>query len=310
MTYVRWAAIDAFKAEQELLSPLPSPPIASTSTSNTTGARPITPPNEVDLERERTVSRHATPVASTSTSGPTTTTTPVPRTPTANRSGIVPGQPRKTPGKTKHSVASPEVRDRDEEDGFEEMDDLMLVKDEDLTPEEEDELDPLALVPAPTPTTSSSKAGGGGGKVPTRGSTRPTRIARAARPLSAITDNRIVDLGFGAADKRAKAGAGGGAVKNLATLFETGAVSGAGGYNLRGGRTSPVGGSSASPSRLPTRVGAAGAAGAASGLGVGGAAGNKRRGGTESCMEVVGSGIGRSVRRRRSSLGSTDVRTG
>ncbi|KAK4702385.1 cell division cycle 14, partial [Phenoliferia sp. Uapishka_3] len=290
MTYIRWAAVDAYKAT--LPSPSPhSPPLIPLNTAKKL-TRPITPPNEAELERERTVSRHSTPVASTShsTDVPRTPTgrTPVPRTPT--RTQPVPGQPRKTPGKTKHSVASPEIRDLEaEEEHLEERDELMLVKEDD-----EDE-DPLTLVPVPS---SPAK-----GKSAVK-STRPTRIARAARPLSAITDNRIVDLGFGTGATRGSTRNGGtGTVKNLATLFEThDAAAGAARYDLRGGRTSPnsgapAAGPPASPSRLPTRAAAA-----------------KRRGGTtsgDSLMQVVGNGVGRSVRRRRSSLGSTDfVRTG
>ena len=182
MTYVRWAAVDAHVAEQ-------APPVVPLAAKKV--ARPITPPNEAELQRERSASRHSTPVASTSAAAyelPRTPAgqTPAPRTPTRTAGGTVPGQPRKTPGKTKHSVASPEVRDLDaEEEGLESRDELMLVKDTD-----DDDDDPLALVPAPA---SPAKA-----RAAVK-STRPTRIARAARPLSAIADNRMVDLEIGRA---------------------------------------------------------------------------------------------------------------
>ncbi|KAL8287200.1 hypothetical protein RQP46_003652 [Phenoliferia psychrophenolica] len=253
LTYVRWAAVDAYKAEQAALLPAPSTsaPLSSHPVSHTSSKkpppRPLTPPTEAALERERTVSRHSTPVASTSTSNPTTTDnniprtpkgqTPAPRTPTRTN-GIVPGQPRKTPGKTKHSVASPEVRDLEaEEEGLADRDELMLVKE---GPEDNDDDDPLTLVPAPSSPVKSVRTTGGGGGV--KSSTRPTRIARVARPLSAITDNRMVDLGYGTnngASTSSSSRTGGAAsgsragVKNLATLFESGGVP-SGGYNLRG----------------------------------------------------------------------------
>ena len=302
LTYVRWAAVDAYKAE---LAPTPFATLpASTKTPL---KRPLTPPTEAALERERTVSRHSTPVASTSAAPYEIPHTPkaqipAPRTPTRTN-GAVPGQPRKTPGKTKHSVASPEVRDLDaEEEGFVANEELMLIKDP--STEEDDEDDPLTLKPTPASPVKPSRTTAGAVK----SSTRPTRIAHAKRPLSAIADNRMVDLGYASAStsstsnvRPATSRAVGGGVKNLATLFESGGAP-SGGYNLRGGRTSPLPPPTlpppASPSRLPTRVAGGG--------------GRKRAAAGEGFVEVGNGGLGRSVRKRRSSLGSTDfvARTG
>lgn len=304
MTWVRWAAVDAHKAEVEA---------ARQSTTPLLSARPITPPNEVDLAQTR--SRQTTPVPSTSQQPP--------RTP--GRVVAVPGQPRKTPGKSKHSVATPEVNDvRDQEEpleeGMEVTDDMMLVQEDDEEPQASTSLrSPSAAI-----TNSNANPIASTSRVPAT-STRPTRIARARqRPLSAIADNRMVDrldLVNGAPRvqdfRRSKP------VQDLTTLFEasaaedTAAAAAAAGparYDLRGGRTTPLPASpQASPSRLPQRVPA------------------KRRGGTQdregsitsgggalgSCQmeSVVGmvmggpagmNGPARSVRRRRSSLGSTD----
>ncbi|ORY74516.1 protein-tyrosine phosphatase-like protein [Leucosporidium creatinivorum] len=379
MTWVRWAAMDAIKAEQRLLTlasqtaeadrqrlATTTPPLQTPKAPK----RPITPPNEETLAR----SRQVTPGASAT----------VPRTP--GRSVMVPGQPRKTPGKSKHSVASPEVQhaldaaaeeeeeEVEGEEGVTLKDELMLVAAAEENEAEEGEHLPSHSSPArpppppqprlaPPPPSNTTK------RAPTPTSTRPTRIARARqRPLSAIADNRIVDrLGLHtdrtlppnssssstststAATTRASTRAGAPtrskAVKDLGTLFESGAGDAmdvstngaAGGYNLRGGRTSPPQGLQpaaqlqppASPSKLPQRVpakrrggvkekevqptamtfGAAGGAGAgrrersvtAGGRGAAAAAGGL--GEVERTIKAVG--LSRNVR-RRSSLGSED----
>lgn len=291
MTWIRWAAVDAYKASLPTII-TPEPTLLMVNP-----LRPITPPNEIDLAR----SRHTTPIPSNLNP---------PQTPGRQ---IVPGQPRKTPGKSKHSVASPEMRDLVQEEPLEVglviTDDMMLV--------EEDEGDdgpttPTASTPTlkyvPTPSLISSPR-----KAPIVTSSRPTRIARA-RPLSAITDNRMIDrIGTTKANGVAEDFRRSKAVKDLGTLFESSNASTtievSGRYDLRGGRTSPVEtlpsiasnpsatNIHASPSRLPQRIPATS---------------TKRRAASrdKSCaMEVaVGGvgGLGRSVRRRRSSLGSTD----
>lgn len=375
MTWVRWAAMDAVKAEQRLLS------LASATTSADRDAqrlatvtpplqtpkapkRPITPPNEEMLAR----SRQVTPGASI-----------VPRTP--GRSVAVPGQPRKTPGKSKHSVASPEVQhalDAEEEEevegeeGVTLKDELMLVAAAEENEAEEGEHLPSHSSPArppPPPQPRLAPPSTNTKRAPTPTSTRPTRIARARqRPLSAIADNRIVDrLGLhtdrtlpsgtsapssssttAATSTRASTRAvptRSKAVKDLGTLFESsapgdamgvaGAAAAVGGYNLRGGRTSPPQGLQpaaqlqppASPSKLPQRVPAkrrggvkekevAGQHAPMTFGGAGGGAGRRERsitaggrrdGGALDEVEktIKAVGLSRNVR-RRSSLGSED----
>ncbi|GAA6044358.1 hypothetical protein JCM8097_008406 [Rhodosporidiobolus ruineniae] len=108
LEWVRWAAQDQLRAELAAQGRLPSAAAGSTSaapaeepgagTSAAGGARPITPPNEVDLASSRLASpaRNASP----GTLPPVT-----PRRNAAN----VPGQPRKTPGRSRHGVAPPEM---------------------------------------------------------------------------------------------------------------------------------------------------------------------------------------------------------
>lgn len=256
MTWVRWAAMDAVKAEQRVLAAATARDqqraLATTTPPLQTPRRPITPPNEEMLAR----SRQGTPGAGA-----------VPRTP--GRAVAVPGQPRKTPGKSKHACASPEVQhavhaeaeeeEVEGEEGVTLKDELMLVAAAEEAEMEDGESLPShstssperlppppqpRLVPAPPTTTSTGKR-----PAPPLASTRPTRIARAAppalrqRPLSAIADNRIVDrlgLHTGSATTSAgpsrptrATGAGGyttstrgaptrsKAVKDLGTLFES-----------------------------------------------------------------------------------------
>jgi cell division cycle 14 len=282
MTWIRWGAIDSLS---------PRSPLALD--------RPITPPNEILLSHSR--SRQTTPTA------PTPSAAAPPRTP--GRVVAVPGQPRKTPGKSKHSVATPETVDVDptplaQDDDFDILDTLPRIA----------STSTLKKQPPPSPTKAAPVTGG-----------RPTRIARArTRPLSAIADNRIVDLLSTTSEmRRARS------VKDLGTLFEAPPVegeeeeeeeeSGGGRYELRGsgsGRSTPIGGRApiASPSRLPTRVpakrrGAAGVVGSTNRVReraltsapgtAGGAISYLLEGG------ITGA-VGRKVRRRRSSLGSTD----
>ncbi|KAI5476543.1 cell division cycle 14 [Pseudohyphozyma bogoriensis] len=277
-TWVRWGAVDAhLAANPPVTTPLPIP---STSTSASTSAsvlnpppspsrrakevaRPLTPPNESELADTR--SRNATPVASPSVGA--VPRTPPPRTPGGGL--LVPGQPRKTPGKSKHSVASPEERDREEEEGFGDREELMLVKEDGGEPE--GEAIEVEEVEAEV------------------GSSRPkSRIARAAtattngnsRTVLATTGNRLGSVGVEEQGLRSHK-----AVRDLGGLAATG-----GRYELRGGAVAPptTSGPPASPSRLPTRIpakrrGAKDAAGvAASGKG------------------MVAVGGGRPARRRKS----------
>ena len=120
MTWIKWSAVDQYKSTLPPSIVIPSPSkLARTTTpppfDGATIGEPITPPHEAALAITR--SRNTTPIASTSllSHDPTTTITnppttigEVPKTP--SRKIIVPGQPRKTPGKSKHSVADPETR--------------------------------------------------------------------------------------------------------------------------------------------------------------------------------------------------------
>ncbi|GAA6059789.1 hypothetical protein JCM10212_003684 [Sporobolomyces blumeae] len=251
LEWVRWAAQDEMRAQlaqqrrDEAAAPSTTSRAAGGSNSTERAAsadqerersappRPITPPNEADLARHRSTTPHRNPATA----------------PVTPRRQVVPGQPRKTPGRSRHGVAAPEVNspaagddralegesgeDVDKmEDGTEEeqaMRDeaemegvvlssprkdkqsargrksLQLVDDaagaEDAREAEDD---PLALVSPKKldlgPATGSSAATSTRPKTPAAtsasSSTRPTRIARVTsqqRPLSAITDNRIVD---------------------------------------------------------------------------------------------------------------------
>jgi cell division cycle 14 len=342
MTWVRWAAVDAVKAEQRA-SHLAQQELLRSTTPPLQTPRPITPPDEAELTR----SRQNTPG-------------PVPRTP--GRPVAVPGQPRKTPGKSKHSVASPEVQhgavapveEIEGEEGMEVREELMLVH-------EEEELKTTTTTAKTKTTTTAIVPAAAPKRAPTPTSTRPTRIARARqRPLSAIMDNQIVDrLGLNPGSGRGSSSAsssGGGArgaeefrrskaVKDLGTLFEsatdddssaTTTTTVVGRYSLRGGRTSPSNGDHlapaapivppSSPSKLPQRIpakrrGATKEREMVVGGGPMAPSSSSRRersntagGGAASCAMDGGIGVttaasvglSRSVRRRRSSLGSTD----
>ncbi|KAK4047913.1 cell division control protein 14 [Microbotryomycetes sp. JL201] len=381
MTWVRWGAVDTWKAEQTALGctsagDLAVSPEAHRSVTPTTPKRPITPPNEAELARHR----QTTPGQSA-----------VPRTPA--RPHHVPGQPRKTPGKSKHAVATPEIAETTEFDMIEAGDEVagepgVLLEDELMLVAEEEirngEHMPIVVVPS-SPIRSStrpsppkqpefrSKAPSGTKRALASPSTssRPTRIARAAKqpaptglqlkatntrrqtPLSAITDNRIVDrLGINsgaaasgsahharAATRAATAAAASAsespkidaapdsvhrskAVRNLGTLFDQDDAST--GYNLRRTtKSSPTATTPpasdedagktglqtfqppASPSKLPTRVGALGrkTASKARERSITTGSGNAVK--AVPAAAVVGL---RNVnsRRRRSSLGSTD----
>jgi hypothetical protein len=268
---VQWAAVDSFRT---------TIPTVSHTLSVATLERPPTPPSETEVD------------------GPTT-----PRA----RTVTVPGQPRKTPGKNRYIVATPE-----------ENDEPVVVAGSRAEDEMED-VAPRAETP-PTPTQTAK----------TVVSTRPSRIAKPSkgRPLTAITDNRLADLAPSSAPNsmpRSK-----GVVKNLGSLFESianGTSPSEGRYNLRTGASAtrvnssthePLGSHSrgspapvpslpaTSPSRLPQKIPA------------------KRKGATTTRSFHASSGVDRaaeyqiqtdngqidlglrSTRRRRSSMGTTD----
>ncbi|KAG0144068.1 hypothetical protein CROQUDRAFT_80351 [Cronartium quercuum f. sp. fusiforme G11] len=281
MTWVKWAARDELLAEQQ----------ATISPSKT--ERPITPPPE-----------HPPP-----------THTPAPSS--SRPAATVPGQPRKTPGaKLRHMVTAP---DAPEPAVGTTIDDC--------------EMD-IAPAPPPSPikyalstaTATTSKASSNAPPIKSSTSTKSTSIVSAAvlpkpastrssstipptltkpssltkpsavtkpiqtsrpkpRPASALSDHRPT---AGPDLRRSKA------VKDLGTLFEGLAKQQEPTrYNLRGGSRAPDNNNSSS-SKIPQRIP------------------GKRRGGLgvskdEQGKESMVVGVGRSVRRRRSSLGVTDV---
>lgn len=280
MTYIRWAAVD-----EHLLTHIPSPlstrlslsviqPSPSPPTSKQVGDRPLTPPTEADLAQSRSASsRHSTPQPST----PPPSTT-VPRTPGGG--GLVPGQPRKTPGKSKHSVARPERRDsnipefEDEVDGprLEDREELMLVKDEE---EDGDKMEGVMGTPVPEcgprmvlGVSDNRIEGGspiGGGEL--------ARSPKVVRGLVASTGARYELRG---------------AVTTAATISTT---------TISNATQLPVPASTVmnpSPSRLPTRIGV------------------KRRGGGGASVQVVvggggGGGVGGRAGRKRKSAGAAEA---
>ncbi|SCV70956.1 BQ2448_3718 [Microbotryum intermedium] len=294
MTWVRWAAVDAYKLTLQPSPPAPvaastsaatpsNVPVASTSAVSIGADVPITPPSK---RIRRVVTPNNDPDAAhvLPPTTPGASTLVPPRTP--GRNAPVPGQPRKTPGKSKHSVATPETQQGVVED---EMDLVpqtakMLVdgQAEEDEGEDEDQADamktipPLELVPKATTDEAASQAGTSK-RSATPGSSRPTRIARPTqqRPLSAIADNRVVDrLGLatgpagGSSGTSGRGGRGGAssattarataeevkrsrAVRDLGTLFEqppTGSLS-------REGSSSGPASATSSSSRYRTRGG-------------------------------------------------------
>ncbi|BGP31532.1 cell division control protein 14 [Rhodotorula toruloides] len=385
--WVRWAAQDELRRELESqrglvgkeLAAAGAGAVASPSTAGEAVGRPLTPPNEADLDRARS----KTPSASHG----------APVTP-RRQTGNVPGQPRKTPGRSRHAVAEPERVSPEEKSALEEEERMegvvlnsprkgrasgggagakgkrkgpMLDAAED---DDEEDDDPLAMVVVPssprkpglapparingsaTASTSSARPPPPAPpKTPTQPqSTRPTRIARpATRPLSALADNRIVDrigttrsstrIGGGGTTTASAGGAAGmarsKAASNLNTVFEAttgGAGAGTAGqtrYPLRNGRTTSAGSASSStsaglqppnsPSKLPqsqrvlgkrdTGGPGRGNGGAANGGSAATANGgfNPAAAAAASAAGGNGAGLGRNVRRRRSSMGSQET---
>jgi hypothetical protein len=285
-TFVRWSAIDMaaeLNGTAGALAPAPQPL-----------ERPITPPSDHEPER------------------PTTPTQAVP----------VPGQPRKTPGRTRHGVAAPETAPEEVEDAME-----GVTSSRDPTPRAPTPTDEIAVVKAAaTPAAPSATVALG--------------LRPRARPLSAITDNRIVNRNRSVTPpgtSSASTGSGSGvtrskAARNLGTLFETMAAEAGSGdaagaptsgerYNLRReptaarplatatGRTAtalrppPPQHATTSPSRLPQRVPAKRRTASRSGTSVLA----QPAAAASVAPTVATTKLTRNVRRRRSSMGAADV---
>lgn len=319
LEWVRWAAQDELRRELASQNGLAGRALASAaagagsgastsagpSSASLVAARPITPPNEADLAAAR--ARSTTPGRG---GGDAAGVPPVtPRRPP-------PGQPRKTPGRSRHAVAEPETAPADSagagksvaETEEERMEGVVMssprkartsttsssstaaaavdvkgkgsmlgeAADGDGDGDEEED-DPLVLISPKKldlgATTRAANAGSSPSVASTRPKTpsatgtssRPTRIARPARPLSALADNRIVDrigtssTGITRASTRAATNALGmarsKAAKDLNVVLETrhatgtitapgtaGSAGAQGRYSLRNGRTTSANG--------------------------------------------------------------------
>lgn len=108
MTWVKWGAIDRYKAE--------NPAILSISDVE----RPITPPTDDEKEEELISAKDGSlPPTSNTINASSRLATPRAVTPLLTHPTTVPGQPRKTPGaKTRHAVAAPETVDALHDDVF------------------------------------------------------------------------------------------------------------------------------------------------------------------------------------------------
>ncbi|GAA5911618.1 hypothetical protein JCM8208_005693 [Rhodotorula glutinis] len=320
LEWVRWSAQDALRAELAAQHGLAGTTFgAAKASSSAQERRPTTPPvDELNAAS-----------AAPTTPGPGGVPLVTPRRTGAN----VPGQPRKTPGRSRHAVAQPEEVSPQEKERLEaemeeeRMEGVVLssprkrtsdvgaaagagigkgkapIRMEDAVgaAEADDDEDPLALVspkklhlaPAASIAASAGAKASTSAAVPpssrpktpsTATSTRPTRVPRPARPLSALADNRIVDRLAStsqgtrmstrtgqAPSSPSGAGAGAGlarskAAKNLNTVFEAdSSAAGQSRYPLRNtrssGGTAAAGGGGAhqpqppnSPTKLPQRV--------------------------------------------------------
>lgn len=320
LEWVRWAAQDELRRELASQNGLAGRALAAAATtaaavgagssgsSSSAAARPITPPNEADLAAAR--ARSTTPGRGGGAGADGGGVPPVtPRRPP-------PGQPRKTPGRSRHAVAEPETAPPDSGGGVagksvaereeERMEGVVMssprkartstsaAKDvkgkgpmlngdaeNEGDDDDEEEEDPLALI---SPKKLDLGVASTRPKTPSA-STRPTRIARPARPLSALADNRIVDRigstsssitrsstragSAAAAATNALGMARSKAAKDLNVVLEThatgtittagtGAAGAQGRYSLRNGRTTSANGtvttahpSNNSPTKLP-----------------------------------------------------------
>lgn len=395
LEWVRWAAQDAVRAELAAQHGLAGTSLGAGATATAAAAtatherRPTTPPADSAEQPSGAAA------AGSTTPGAGAHVPPV----TPRRTGAtVPGQPRKTPGRSRHAVAqpeevSPQEKERLEAEREEErMEGVVLSSPRkrisDVAPgagmgkgkapatmggggeaedddDDDDDEDPIALVSpkklqlapaasiagqAAAPATSSAPLSSRP-KTPSAApnaassTSRPTRVPRPARPLSALADNRIVDrLGSNAHGTRMSTRAGqahapsspgsgpGGlarskAAKNLNTVFEAdSAASGSSGgqsryplRNTRSGAQPPN-----SPTKLPQRVlgkrdaaPAPGARDASQSQSQSGSSTSSSRAGSvassaggfdpASVPPMAGKIGGRNVRRRRSSMGSQET---
>ena len=322
LEWVRWSAQDALRAELAAQHGLAGTTFGAAKASSSAQERRPTTPLADEL------SAGAAALAASTTPGPGAVPPVTPRRTGAN----VPGQPRKTPGRSRHAVAQPEEVSPQEKERLEaemeeeRMEGVVLSSPRKRTSDvggaagagmgkgkapirmadavgagaADDDEDPLALVspkklhlaPAASiaasasarASTSTAAPPASRPKTPSAAtSTRPTRVPRPARPLSALADNRIVDrLASTSQGTRMStrtgqappspsgAGAGAGlarskAAKNLNTVFEAdSSAAGQSRYPLRNTRSS--GGTAAatagahqpqppnSPTKLPQRV--------------------------------------------------------
>ncbi|GAA5882676.1 hypothetical protein JCM16303_006539 [Sporobolomyces ruberrimus] len=171
LEWVRWSAQDELRAElaleQEQQRTRENVTQASTSgggggepTTTVAGecaTRPITPPNESELRGARV--RSTTPHVSSTTTNPPVT----PR----RQGGNVPGQPRKTPGRSRHGISAPEEKDKDSPAAIVTMNEGGGKEEEDLEMEaavrEEEEMEGVVLVSSSPNKKKRDSAGGGGG---------------------------------------------------------------------------------------------------------------------------------------------------
>lgn len=283
MTWVRWAAIDSVSQQLRPPSPALAPlessaivaPALELPAANKKGRRPITPPNEVDLSHARAATPHSRSITPTpSHASPVRPVAPS----TPGRVVAVPGQPRKTPGKSNHSVARPEVRDEVVKG---EMMIITTEGDEDVD-DEEDDLDLLrvnavassstAMITVQPPSTprkepsrsntvgSTRIARGGGGKVvPNSAGGRMTR-GGADGGATVKRTKSILDFGstlFQAPTSPSKSGSGtsasGGNQDSMSARYPSRTASGSK-LGVTGATTSVAGAAGTTPSRLPTRV--------------------------------------------------------
>ncbi|GAA5845160.1 hypothetical protein JCM9279_005457 [Rhodotorula babjevae] len=326
LEWVRWSAQDALRAELAAQHGLAGTTFgAAKASSSAQERRPTTPPADE-------LSAGAAALAAPTTPGPGAVPPVTPRRTGAN----VPGQPRKTPGRSRHAVAQPEEVSPQEKERLEaemeeeRMEGVVLSSPRKRTSDvgaavsavvgkgkapirmedavgggaagDDDDEDPLALVSpkklhlAPSASTAASTSArvststaappSSRPKTPSAAtSTRPTRVPRPARPLSALADNRIVDRLAStsqgtrmstrtgqAPSSPSTAGAGAGlarskAAKNLNTVFEAdSSAAGQSRYPLRNTRSSSGSAAAAagpgahqpqppnSPTKLPQRV--------------------------------------------------------
>ena len=150
LEWVKWSARDELLRELKTSQPQPQSQEVSeqekererSRSCSAQPPRPITPPNETELARNRSTTPHHQ----------------LGNAPVTPRRQIVPGQPRKTPGRSKHGVAAPEEKDSPaivdasvEEGGGEKMqeDELVEEDEEEKVLREEEEMEGVILTSSP-----------------------------------------------------------------------------------------------------------------------------------------------------------------